>query len=147
MESDASGVNEILAHIGTAAPLWLSTFLTPLEVTPLEDGVNWRVEQAFDFESVVLQAVIAVPAGFVTDFASIPRALWTIVGAPTGKYTRAAVVHDLLYRTPTILCTRALADNVLYEAMVVSRVEGIQRWAIYRGVRLGGGSSFKIRTA
>lgn len=36
-----------------------------------------------------------VPAGTVVDGASIPRTLWTIIGAPyTGQYREAAVVHD-----------------------------------------------------
>jgi hypothetical protein len=35
------------------------------------------------------------PKGLVTDGASIPRALWSIVGSPfTGNYRRAAVIHD-----------------------------------------------------
>lgn len=36
-----------------------------------------------------------VPAGTVVDGASIPRAFWTVIGAPyTGQYREAAVVHD-----------------------------------------------------
>ena len=38
----------------------------------------------------------AVPAGYdKMDGASIPRALWTLVGSPyTGDYRRASIVHD-----------------------------------------------------
>ena len=36
-----------------------------------------------------------VPKGITVDGASIPRALWAIVGGPfAGKYRRASVVHD-----------------------------------------------------
>ncbi len=36
-----------------------------------------------------------VPQGAKVDGASIPRVLWTAVGAPySGKYRRASVVHD-----------------------------------------------------
>ena len=35
------------------------------------------------------------PKGMTTDGASIPRALWTLIGSPyTGNYRRAALVHD-----------------------------------------------------
>lgn len=42
------------------------------------DGLEWRV-----------------PEGVVVNGASIPRALWSIVGSPyTGNYRRAAAIHD-----------------------------------------------------
>lgn len=40
---------------------------------------------------------IAVPKGFVTDFASIPQGLWSLGLSPHGRYGRAAVIHDYLY--------------------------------------------------
>ena len=40
---------------------------------------------------------ITVPKGFVTDLASVPRALWAFI-APF-DVARAAIVHDLLYKT------------------------------------------------
>lgn len=38
---------------------------------------------------------LEVPDGFVTDGASVPRALWWLF-PPTGRYFLAAVVHDYL---------------------------------------------------
>jgi hypothetical protein len=38
---------------------------------------------------------IVVPAGFVTDFASIPRSLWSEL-SPVGEHERAAIVQDYL---------------------------------------------------
>jgi hypothetical protein len=36
------------------------------------------------------------PSGSTINGASIPRALWTLVGSPyTGKYRRASIVHDV----------------------------------------------------
>src|SRR5262245_60709692 len=43
---------------------------------------------------------VNVPAGFVTDFASIPRAFWSLL-RPDGRYTHPAIVHDYLYWTQT----------------------------------------------
>ena len=40
---------------------------------------------------------IVVPSGFVTDLASVPRAMWAFI-APF-DVARAAIVHDLLYKT------------------------------------------------
>lgn len=85
---------------------------------------------------------ITIPADFITDFASVPRFFWRFL-PPTGRYTRAAVVHDFLYRTPG-LCTRAQADAVLYEAMKFPcHVGFFTRWTIYAGVRAGGSVSYK----
>ena len=40
---------------------------------------------------------ITVPTGFVTDLASVPRAMWWAI-APF-DVARAAIIHDLLYKT------------------------------------------------
>ncbi len=39
---------------------------------------------------------ICVPAGYVTDFASVPPILWSFI-PPIGKYNRGALIHDFLY--------------------------------------------------
>lgn len=78
---------------------------------------------------------ITVPTGFVTDFASIPRALWTLL-SPTGPYRLAAVVHDWLYWDQG--CTRDQADNLLYIAMQEERAGAVPSAAVYSGVRFGG---------
>ncbi|MEQ1648340.1 MAG: caspase family protein [Hyphomicrobiaceae bacterium] len=42
----------------------------------------------------------SVPKGTIVDGASIPRALWSVVGSPfTGKYRKASVVHDYYCQT------------------------------------------------
>ena len=42
---------------------------------------------------------VTVPVGFITDFASTPRIIWSII-PPTGRYTKAAALHDYLYSNP-----------------------------------------------
>lgn len=81
------------------------------------------------------EAEIRVPAGFKTDLASIPQFLWSVL-PPVGRYDRAAVVHDYLYRFNGV--TRRQADDVLNEAMGALGVRATQRWTIYAGVRTGG---------
>ena len=85
---------------------------------------------------------IAIPAGFKTDFASVPRALWALL-PPLDHYGKAAVVHDYLYRTHNVGCTRLVADKILKEAC---EVLGVKRWkigALYLAVRAFGWLSWK----
>jgi hypothetical protein len=132
-----------LEQVGTPVPLWVAAFLLPLTVTPLNDGRNWIVDPPpFIYESALLQRIFVVPVGQPTDFASIPRLFWTLVGAPTGRYSRAAALHDDLYRNHGLV-TRKQADDVLFEAMGVCRVPWLTKWLVYLGVRLGGASSYK----
>jgi len=80
---------------------------------------------------------LMIPAGTPTDGASIPRALWSIVGSPfTGKYTPAAVLHDWLYLTG--IYSRKESDQILYKAMIASNVPLWKADIICTGVRAGG---------
>ena len=85
---------------------------------------------------------ITVPAGFVTDFASVPRALWAIE-PPLGDAGKAAVLHDWLYETGER--SRADADAIFLEAMAVLEVEWWKRRLIYRAVRVFGTGGYKER--
>jgi len=44
---------------------------------------------------------IPIPAGFVTNFASVPRILWPIL-PPRGKYAPATIEHDYLCKKKLI---------------------------------------------
>jgi hypothetical protein len=79
-----------------------------------------------------------VPLGFVTDFASVPQAVQWLVPA-TGRYTRAAVVHDWL-------CTDGIrigviaprdVDGVFRRLMREAGVPLVRRWLMWTGVRWG----------
>lgn len=83
---------------------------------------------------------VTIPAGRLTDFASIPRFMWWLL-PPDGDYLYAAVIHDELcdlHHAGTSTITRAQADRVLLEAMCDSDVIVWERWLVYAGVRLGG---------
>ena len=101
-------------------------------ISPLR--VTWKVRPAFH-----------VVKGFKTDLASIPRIVRSLV--PKGRNeTRAAVVHDWIYRGR---CeqrfTRAEADRLFLDIMEEDGVGWLRRWAIYSGVRAGGWASWKGR--
>lgn len=76
-----------------------------------------------------------VPAGFVTDYASVPRFLWSIA-PPEGEYDEAAVAHDWLYFTKRF--KRDQADKVFLEGMQTCGVNFAKRRAMYRAVRTFG---------
>ena len=59
---------------------------------------------------------VVVPVGFKTDGASIPRGFWWLIGSPfTGKYLRAALVHDYLYSVQ--ITDRGVADRIMERGM------------------------------
>lgn len=108
---------------------------------PFGDQRDWIVTEDMIYVIGKTNTAIVVPAGFVTDLASIPQALWSTGLTPTGQYGRAAIVHDYLYWSQK--CTRAQADRLLLIAMKESDVSGLDERAIYEAVHLGGGSAWK----
>lgn len=107
-------------------------------------GDFYRVAESFRYylgEKYTDQWVF-IPAGMLTDLASIPRIVWNIL-PPSGKYGPAAIVHDRLCNTlqitqagKQISISRAKADAVLGEAMEVLKVPWIKRVLISGAVRM-----------
>jgi hypothetical protein len=87
------------------------------------------------YRSAVMGRELEVPAGFVTDWASVPRLPFAYMVAG-GKARGAAVVHDFLYTTK--ICNRATADAVFREAMAVTGQPWWRRQLMWAGVRLFG---------
>lgn len=79
--------------------------------------------------------VVTVPAGFLSDFASIP-AFAALFGFDDDDFCEAAVLHDYLYTVKT--CTRAAADREFLLALKATKCSAAKRWTIYRMVRLFG---------
>ena len=122
-----------------------SSFKTPLIVSPMPDGRNWRLFKSFVYhiDSKYSQGCVQVPAGFITDFASIPWLFWTFLPY-WGKYGKAAVLHDYIYQrhnyimNALYLVTRVWADTIFYEAMLVGGTKPWKAWVMYKAVRLFG---------
>ena len=83
---------------------------------------------------------IEIPAGFVTDFASIPRWLW-FLAPPFGRHAPAAVLHDYLYAIGQ-QGARRYADYLFRAAMRESGVAWLKRLAMYFAVRVGGARGY-----
>lgn len=87
----------------------------------LLEAMTYRLVDSDDSELVI------VPPGFETDFASVPRIVWSWI-APWGRHGRAAVVHDFLYQLGSVTNPtdgtvrrpgRLEADRIFRHAMAV----------------------------
>ena len=124
----------------------MSSFTSRLVVSPVEkNGIwtgTWRLCRPFTYHvgSRNSRFVIKVPMYFETDFASVPWLFWQLI-PKWGRYGKAAVLHDRLYRTHQV--SRKMSDLIFYEAMIVG---GTKRWKarlMYLGVRIGGWLAWK----
>lgn len=109
-------------------------FHSPLVVRVHGEG-NWVLDSSLVYETSAGE-YITIPAGFITDLASIPRIFHSLIPV-NGKHRQAAVVHDYLYVIQDR--PREQVDAIFLEAMEVAGVRFTQRWAMYLAVRAGGG--------
>jgi hypothetical protein len=104
-------------------------------IEPFSDGRNWMLQGHLIHRFRDTPHVLIVPAGFVTDLASVPDIAESLLPR-AGEYSNAAIMHDYLYWTQ--FCTREQADNLMSIAM---REAGVAVWKevlIHSAVRLGG---------
>lgn len=124
----------------------MSSFTDPLDVRITQRTERGRVlveilkEFRYHVGDEASEDVIAVPPGFETDFASIPRGLWNLF-PPLGPYTKAAVIHDWGYSKHDR--SRLEYDQIFLEAMEVLGVPRLRRMAMYRAVRMFGGMAWR----
>jgi hypothetical protein len=111
----------------------------------------WGLQRALAYQTGPDRSeVITVPAGFVTDLASIPRPIWSFF-PPDGPWVKGAIIHDFLYYTQGTgdwhgrrgivrerPYTRAESDHILREAMADRGIGVWARFVIWSAVRLGG---------
>lgn len=124
----------------------MSHFITPLDARELarDTSVDKRGTRTLlaplVYASDLLKRTVTVPAGFITDFASVPRLpiAYLLTG---GAANAAAVIHDWLYTTREV--DRATADAVFREAVIASGEKPWRAWLMWLGVRVGGGSSWE----
>lgn len=140
----------------------MSAFLDPLQLEPMRDarGLPLLTREGrrlflllarFRYQSDAVAAyrkaagiaepdpqypgLMDCPAGFVTDLCSKPQITLALLG---DNEQEESVPHDLAYNKHSI--PRDVADNMLYEACILTGVPRWKAWAIYLGVRIGGGS-------
>jgi hypothetical protein len=77
-----------------------------------------------------------VPAGFETDFASVPRAFTWLIPR-YGRYTKAAILHDWLsQRAAAGEIAWVDVDGIFRRTMRELRVPLLRRWLMWAAVRL-----------
>lgn len=110
------------------------------KLTPVKTGI-WKL--SFDWTVVFRGECYHIPAGVLTDGASIPRWLWWLCGTPMAMpRLLAALMHDYLYAGGDPEATRADADG-LYRDLQIAL--GVPRWKAYIEwlmLRLFGASHF-----
>ena len=98
----------------------------------------WMLDAALIYHSDLVGKLV-VPAGYCTDFASVPR-LPVVYWWTGGRAVLPSIIHDHCYDCRTKEMSRRTADRVFLEAMKARRdpKRAVTRWAMYQGVRLGG---------
>jgi hypothetical protein len=104
------------AHAQETSPRFKGTVVASF----LPDGRNMKLEKPFGFIDPKGKHW-DVPAGSITDGASIPQVLWTTHPPFTGKYRDAAVIHDYYCRVQKE--SWQSTHTVFYEAMRTNGVD------------------------
>lgn len=115
----------------------MSSFTKDLIVEVLDSGRKFRLVESFSYyRKDDISNIITIPKGFITDFATTPRILWSVL-PPFGRYAKACVLHDFLCENAKIgNISRKYADSVFKEALKVSKVHFFTRNVLYIGVRI-----------
>ena len=101
------------------------------------DGKRWELVQSFTYQGAT--DTFSVPAGFTTDFASVPRPfVWLL--PRYGRWTKAAVLHDYLWDLSRKNQFRKHdADGIFNRALRELGVPYLRRWLMWAAVRVGSG--------
>ena len=99
------------------------------------DDKTVRLKEPYIRYSEVMGEFIEVPAGFNSDYASVPRLplVWFILG---NRGHKEAVIHDYLYAHQPV--DRKTADKVFLEHLADAGMWWHRRYMMYFGVRLFG---------
>jgi hypothetical protein len=101
---------------------------------------NWITDTPVSWYDRPTRQTISVPAGFVTDLASVPCWLHPIV-APAGNWNRASVVHDWLYAHKGVITgsgkklTRKQCDRIFLDIAIVDGTNPFVAFVGYYGIR------------
>lgn len=124
-----------------------SSFQGPIQVEVVGRD-KWKLIKDVRYRSIIAGQIFEVPAGFVFDGASVPRAPFTFWAAG-GRAFPASIIHDFLYRAPW-WTDRPLADKIFYEITRCSQPEyGIEpeplliAWAMYDALVIFGEVAWK----
>ncbi len=101
------------------------------------EGKRWELVQSFSY--IGARETFTIPAGFRTDFASVPRVfVWLL--PRYGRWTEAAILHDYLWElSRQNKFRKSDADGIFNRAMRELGVPYLRRWIIWAAVRWASG--------
>jgi hypothetical protein len=98
----------------------------------------WRFELLVDVEITLSTGEsLTIPAGYKTDFATIPRLFRGIVWG-SGNHNLATLIHDWLYDNQ--IGTRLSADREMLYWLKKAGCSNLKAYTMYYAVRVGGRS-------
>ena len=112
---------------------------TRIVVEPVSP-IAWRLLEPVRY--IGEEEIFEIPAGFITDFATVPRiAVWLV--PRWGSFTIAAIFHDWLLSHSGV--SSVDADNLFRRALRELRVPPVRRTLMWVGVRWGAAFSKRRR--
>jgi hypothetical protein len=123
-----------------AEPVAPPPTLTPLAVAKVgKNAYLLREPLVMSFKDGA--PAIVVPAGFITELASVPKRLQWWNAKTAAASIAPAMIHDYLYWTQP--CTRDEADAVLHAAMRAAGRDAAKANAVYQAVSRTGAATYK----
>ena len=125
-------------------------FLTPIRAEKVLFKDIWVLLKDFVYHHAPTEYLpddftVTVPAGFYTDFASVPR-LPVIYRKYGNTGHEAAIIHDYLYRLDSVpLVSKDVADRTFYDALREMGLSERHAAIMYDGVVIGGESSYHAK--
>lgn len=95
------------------------------------DDFHWELVEPLKYRGNT--DVFVVPTGETSDYASVPK-IFQWIFPQSGRYTKAAVLHDYLWRTRKV--SYADADGIFRRAMAELGVPFLRRWTMWAAVRI-----------
>jgi Protein of unknown function (DUF1353) len=115
----------------------------PVPITPFADWdyfyINAELEWKADNGSPPECNRVCIPRGFVTDLASTPQILWSMLPR-AAAYSYPAIIHDYLYWFQP--CDRTTADDVFRTAMTELKISKVKVLTLYAAVRTAGANAW-----
>jgi hypothetical protein len=106
-------------------------------------GERFTLVEPFIYNDTEKGVYVSVPAGFETDFSSIPRAVW--MWFPKTQYPAAGLIHDRLYDEPVAwlhgvrtALNRGQCDDIWRRILHLSGCRRTKRVSAWLALRAGG---------
>lgn len=100
----------------------------------------WILNEPMLYETP--EGMFTVPAGYLTDHASVPRMFTSVVPPVQSCIAESSILHDWFYNTDSEDVPRPFADLCLKELALSLGGSKVVANAAYAAVRMGGGSLY-----